>query len=215
MHWGSVPLGTLILWGLVRELLAFQSALPSPSAIHLGIAQTIPGCVTGALVKLQQWAIVGSVSLGNILMTSLLWAPSKQHSSQECVRGTPLCLSQESPCCCHPSRSRGCVGCHRADGAAWLSSSTSPDAMGLYSLQSREEVLQGHARLQASFSCRFMFLRASVLHFAPLCSVCASRGVVGWLATGCESTADWAWNQLCSSAPLILSTILTACCNSV
>lgn len=116
----------------------------------------------------------GFCELGSLLMTSLLWAPSKQHSSQECVRGTPLYLSQESPCCCHPSRSRGCVGCYRADGAAWLSSSMSPDAMGLFSLQSREEVLQGHDRLQGKFlspadscSCKLPFFC-----ILPLCVLC-------------------------------------------
>lgn len=81
------------------------------------------------------------------------------------VSGVSLLLS--------PSRSCGGIGCYRADGAAWLSSSTSSDGIGLFSPQSRVEGLQGHARLQWKFlspvdscSCKLPFC---VLPLSVLC----------------------------------------------
>lgn len=113
-----------------------------------------------------------------------------------CRVGTwaPLYLSQESPCCCHPSRSRGCLGCYtrsRWGCLAQLQHFSWCNGSFLFSLQSSEEVLQGHARLQGKFlspagscCCKLPFF------CIPLRSVCAGGGAVGWLAMGCGSTAD-------------------------
>lgn len=129
-------------------------------------------------------------SLGDVADMS-----SKQHSSQGCVGSAHACLctshKRVPAAVTHPVLVVALAVTHGADGAAWLSSSTPPDAMGLFSLQSSEEVLQGHTRLQGKFlspagscCCKLPFF------CIPLCSVCAGGGAVGWLAMGCGSTAD-------------------------
>ena len=90
--------------------------------------------------------------LDSLLVTSLIWAPRKQHASLDSASGRQMGASvplrRESPTTItHRLFLVALVVIWGADRAALLSSSASPDVTGLCSLQSGEAVLQGHLRL--------------------------------------------------------------------
>lgn len=215
MDWGSVSLGTLILWGLVKKLLAFQSALASPSATYLGIAQTIPGCVSGGLVKLQQWAVVVSVSLG-VSWWHPCYEPPESSTALRSVSEAHLCTSHKTVPAAVTHHVL-VVGLAVTEQMGLPGSAPAPLLMR-WVFQSAEQRRGSAGARQASgevsFSCRFMLLQASILlHFASLHSVWSWNCWMVGLGP-CGSTAGWVWNQLSNSAPLRLHTLLTACCNS-
>lgn len=49
--------------------------------MSISTPQAAPGCMNGAHVKQQLWVIVDYMKLGSLLVTSLIRAPGKQHTT--------------------------------------------------------------------------------------------------------------------------------------
>jgi len=159
--------------------------------------------------------------LGSLSVTSLLRAPSKQHISLQTVSGwhmgawVPLRRESPTTITCHLFLVALVVHGEQI-GLHHLAPASLPTSF-LFSLQSREAVLQGHLRLWGKSSCWSLSLQASILlHYWAFPCVCVGGGVFGCLAMGCGSTADCTWNQLSiyfSVSLMFCSLLTTSCCS--
>ena len=164
------------------------------------------------------------MTLGSLLMTFLIRAPGKQHTSLESATGwqmgASIALRRELPTTI--TRHLLLVALVVIQGTDWLALlrfSVSPDVTGLSSssLQSSEAVLQGHLRLQGKSlrpagpcHCKLPFFHT----IGPLPFHVCQWGSF-WLC-GHGSTADCTWSQPSNSfsASLMLRSLLTTSCSS-
>jgi len=128
---------------------------------------------------------VGCTRLGSFLVTSLIQAPGKQHTSLESVSGRQMgaceCLGRESPTAITRRLFLVVFAVLRgADRAAVLGSSVSPDVMGLSSSVCREVkwFCKGTSGVgEVSPSCWCLPLQASILlHYLSLSLLCVPLG---------------------------------------